>query len=88
MLVKVGRSRLWGQKEIPDEWCGMGFRNAEKLSRRVPRRLREFFRLRRGFLDRKTHRFCAIHRVVGVTTALTNQGVQEALQSVYRLGFP
>jgi len=22
------------KKEIPDEWCGMGFRNAEKLSRR------------------------------------------------------
>ena len=43
MLVEVGRSRLWGQKEIPDEWCGIGFRNAEKLSRRVPRRLNEFF---------------------------------------------
>jgi hypothetical protein len=76
------------EKEIPDEWCGMGIRNAEKLSRRVPRRLKEFFRLRRSFLDRKTYRFRAIHRVVGVATALTSQGFQEALQSVYRLGFP
>src|SRR3972149_7452245 len=66
----------------------MGVRNGEKLSRRVPRRLQEFFRLRRRFLDRKTYRFCAIHRVVGVTTARSTQGFQEALQSVYRLGFP
>src|SRR5512141_1633165 len=66
----------------------MGFRNAEKLSRRVLRRLREFFRLRRSFLGRKTKRFCAIHRVVGVMTARSSKGVQEALQNVYRFGFP
>jgi hypothetical protein len=50
MLVKVGRSRLYGQKKIPDEWCGMGFRNAEKLSRRVPRRLKEFSTYAAAFL--------------------------------------
>jgi len=56
---------------------------AEKLSRRVPRRLNEFFHLRRSFLDRKTHRFRAIHRVVGVNTALRSHGFQETPHSVY-----
>jgi hypothetical protein len=61
---------------------------AEKLSRRMPRRLKEFFRLRRSYQGWKTYRFCAIHRVVGVTTTLSTQGFQEAFQSVYRIGFP
>ena len=55
---------------------------------RGTRRIKEFFLLRRSFLDRKIHRFRAIHRAVGVTTALSRQGGQEALQSVNRLGFP
>jgi hypothetical protein len=42
----------------------------------------------RSYQGRKTYRFCAIHRVVGVTTARSTQGFQEALQSVYRIGFP
>jgi hypothetical protein len=37
--LAYSRSRLWGQKEIPAEWCGMVFRNVEKLSRCVSRRL-------------------------------------------------
>jgi len=45
-LVKVGRSRLWAKKEIPDERCGMGFRNAEKPIRRAARAGSRVFLLR------------------------------------------
>jgi len=35
---------------IPDSWFRMGFRNAEKLSRRVPRRLKVFSTYAAAFL--------------------------------------
>lgn len=45
-------------------------------------------RLPGSYRCRQANRLCAIYRVVGVTTARSTQGFQEALQSVYRIGFP
>ena len=77
-----------GFRLLPESPYRLKKPQVEKLSRRVPRRLKEFSYLRRSFLDRKAHRFCGIHRVVFVNTALSSHGFQPALQSVYRLGFP